>query len=138
LEVVQQFTVSKGDGHVLVVEDDEDIRSLLRRALEDVQWTVAEAENGAVALQRVQEQKPDLILLDLMMPVMDGFEFVQKLREDESSRRIPIIVVTAKDLTDEDRQQLTGGVEHIIDKGTFTKGDMLQQIRDLVSRHGVG
>jgi len=138
LSVVQQFTTVSGDGHVLIVDDDDDIRSLMRRTLEEVQWEVSEAGNGAVALERVQEQKPDLILLDLMMPVMDGFEFVQKLREDEDNRRIPIIVVTAKDLTDEDRQQLTGGVEHIIDKGAFTQGDMLQQIRDLVSRHGVG
>jgi CheY-like chemotaxis protein len=138
LDIVQQFTLAKGGGHVLVVDDDDDIRTLMKRTLEEVEWTVSEAENGAVALERVHEQKPDLILLDLMMPVMDGFEFVQKLREDENNRWIPIIVVTAKDLTEEDRQQLTGGVEHIIDKGAFTQGDMLQQIRDLVSRRGVG
>ena len=70
-----------------------------------------------------------------MMPVMDGFEFVQRLREEEENRWIPIIVVTAKDLTEEDRRQLAGGVEHIIDKGAFTQGDMLQQIRDLVTQH---
>jgi CheY-like chemotaxis protein len=99
---------------------------------------VSEAENGAVALERVQGQKPDLILLDLMMPVMDGFEFVQRLREDENNRWIPIIVVTAKDLTEEDRRQLAGGVEHIIDKGAFTQGDMLQQIRDLAARKSEG
>jgi CheY-like chemotaxis protein len=136
LEVVQKFT-DKGGGHVLIVEDDDDVRTLLRRTLEEVQWAVFEAENGAVALQCVHEQKPDLILLDLMMPVMDGFEFVQKLREEEENRSIPIIVVTAKDLTEEDRRQLAGGVEHIIAKGAFTQGDMLQQVRDLVSRYGV-
>jgi signal transduction histidine kinase/CheY-like chemotaxis protein len=135
LDVVQQFATAKGGGYVLVVDDNDDIRSLMRRTLEEVQWEVSEAENGAVALQRVHEQKPDLILLDLMMPVMDGFEFVQRLREDENNRWIPIIVVTAKDLTEEDRQQLAGGVEHIIDKGAFTQGDMLQQIRDLVTQH---
>ena len=134
LSVVQQFSTAKGGGYVLVVDDDDDIRTLVRRTLKEVQWEVSEAENGAVALQRVQEQKPDLILLDLMMPVMDGFEFVQRLREDENNRWIPIIVVTAKDLTEEDRRQLAGGVEHIIDKGAFTQGDMLQQIRDLAAR----
>ena len=149
LDVVQQFTSAKGGGHVLLVEDDGDIRTLLRRTLEEVSWAVAEAENGAVALQRVHEQKPDLILLDLMMPVMDGFEFVQKLREEEENRWIPIIVVTAKDLTEEDRRQLAGGVEHIIDKGAFTGryaagsatwyaascSVMWFLIRDLVTQH---
>ncbi|UCG24757.1 MAG: response regulator, partial [Chloroflexota bacterium] len=86
-----------------------------------------------IALDRLAERRPDLILLDLMMPVMDGFEFVQSVRQDTDNRSIPIIVVTAKELTDEDRRQLAGGVEHIIDKGAFTQGDMLQQLRDLVS-----
>jgi CheY-like chemotaxis protein/anti-sigma regulatory factor (Ser/Thr protein kinase) len=131
LDTVQKFAGSKGGGHVLVVEDDEDIRLLIGRTLREENWLVSEAENGAVALERVIEQKPDLILLDLMMPVMDGFEFVQKLREDENNRWIPIIVVTAMDLTEEDRRQLASGVEHIIDKGAFTQEDMLQQIRDL-------
>ena len=70
-------------GHVLIIDDDASIRSFLRRALEGVGWQAAEAENGAVGLQRVAQEEPDLILLDLMMPVMDGFEFILQLRKKE-------------------------------------------------------
>lgn len=92
---------ARGQGHDLTafVFYDEPIRSLFRRTMEEAGWEVAEAENGAVALQRVAERQPDLILLDLMMPVMDGFEFVLELRQPKIGHEIPIIVITAKDLT---------------------------------------
>jgi CheY-like chemotaxis protein len=139
LQIVKQYASVPGGGHALIVEDDESTRSMLRRALSDAGWEAAEAENGAVALDRVSEQIPDLILLDLIMPVMDGFEFVLALRQQEENRSIPIIVVTAKDLTDEDRRQLVGGVEHIIDKGAFTQDELLEQVRNLVaSSTGLG
>ena len=119
--------------HALVVEDDESSRAMQRRVLEEIGWEISEAENGAVALERVVERKPDLILLDLMMPVMDGFDFVLALRQDRENRSIPIIVVTAKDLTDGDHQRLRGGVQHIIDKGAFTQDELLNQVRSMVA-----
>ena len=76
-----------------MVEDDEPTRLLQRRALEENGWDVSEAENGAIGLERVSERKPDLILLDLMMPVMDGFDFVVTLRQKKENRSIPIIVI---------------------------------------------
>jgi CheY-like chemotaxis protein len=124
-----------GGGHALVVDDDETIRALFRRALEGDRWTVAEAENGAVALQRVQDKRPDLILLDLMMPVMDGFEFLVELRKREEARAIPVIVVTAKDLTEEHERRLSGSVERIVQKGALTRQQLLAQVRSLVARH---
>ncbi len=133
LKLVNQHAGEMDGDQVLVVEDDESVRSLLRRVMEEAGFQVAEAENGAVALERVAERRPDLILLDLMMPVMDGFDFVFELRQGTENRAIPIIVVTAKDLTDEDRNRLVGGVEHIIDKGAFTQDELLQQIRELAS-----
>ncbi len=135
LQLVQQYAGSQGGGRALVVEDHEPVRSLMRRALEEAGWNVAEAENGALALQRVHEHKPDLILLDLMMPVMDGFEFVLQLRKQEQYWDIPIVVVTSKDLIDEDRERLVGGVEMIIDKGAYTQDELLDQLRSYVAQH---
>jgi signal transduction histidine kinase/DNA-binding response OmpR family regulator len=133
LQTVRQYTLPKGTRHVLVVEDDEPTRTLQRRTFEENGWDVSEAENGAIGLQRVSERKPDLITLDLMMPVMDGFEFLLALRQNEENRSIPIIVITAKDLSDEDRQQLDGGVQYMIDKGNAKQNDLLAQVRNLVA-----
>jgi PAS domain S-box-containing protein len=119
--------------HVLVVEDDDEIRELTRRTLEKEGWVVAEAGHGQEALQRVEQQVPDLIILDLMMPVMDGFQFMLELRKVEAWRQIPVVVVTAKDLTDEDRHELSGNVEVILQKGAYARDQLLQQVRDLVT-----
>jgi CheY-like chemotaxis protein len=135
-QLASQYAGPAGGGHALVVDDDEGIRSLFRRALENDRWTVAEAENGAVALESVSEQQPDLVLLDLMMPVMDGFEFVMHYRKLEGCSATPIIVVTAKDLSHSERQSLNGGVERIVEKGALTRQQLLVQVRDLVSQHG--
>jgi signal transduction histidine kinase/CheY-like chemotaxis protein len=133
LQTVHQFAGHQDKRHVLIVEDDEPTRALQRRALEESGWDVAEAENGAVGLERVSERKPDLILLDLMMPVMDGFGFVLALRKNEANRSIPIIVITAKDLTKDDRRQLEGGVQYIFEKDRSTQDELLDQVRNLVA-----
>ena len=83
------------------------MRRGMRRALEQDGWQVAEAENGRVALERLAEARPDVILLDLMMPEMDGFEFLDEMRSRAEWRDIPVLVVTAKDLTAEERSAST-------------------------------
>jgi PAS domain S-box-containing protein len=118
---------------VLVVEDDAVIREMLRRMLEKEGWLVSEAEHGRVALARVAESRPDLILLDLIMPEMDGFQFIEELRQQEAWRAIPIIVITAKDLTAEDRLRLNGYVEQILQKGAYSREALLAEVRDLVA-----
>jgi CheY-like chemotaxis protein/nitrogen-specific signal transduction histidine kinase len=118
---------------VLVVEDDAAAREILLRTLKKEGWTVTAAENGRVALQRVAQQRPALILLDLMMPEMDGFQFVEALRAREAWRSIPIIVVTAKDLTVEDHLRLNGYVEKILQKGAYSREALLVEIRELVT-----
>jgi CheY-like chemotaxis protein len=118
---------------VLVVEDDVAAREILQRTLENEGWAVTTAENGRVALQRVAEQRPALILLDLMMPEMDGFQVVEALRAREAWRSIPIVVVTAKDLTVEDHLRLNGYVEKILQKGAYSREALLAEIRDLVT-----
>jgi hypothetical protein len=137
LQLVDQFTKTEAGRHALVVEDDETTRSMMRRAMEEAGWEISEAENGSVALELVADRKPNLILLDLMMPVMDGFEFIYALRQQAENRSIPIIVVTAMDLTEEDRKRLAGGVEHIISKGAHTQDELLALIREEVAQHSL-
>ncbi len=119
-------------GSVLVVEDDAVTREMLGRILRRDGWGVAEARNGREALERLAGSRPDLILLDLMMPEMDGFEFVEHLRRDGSGGRIPIVVVTAKEITEEDRRRLNHSVERILQKGAYTQQEVVKVIRDLV------
>ena len=116
----------------LVVEDDEATRALLVRMLEQEGWQVREAANGRVALAQVAEEQPQLILLDLMMPEMDGFEFVQELRKLPGARSIPVVVITAKDITLEDRLRLSGYVEKILEKGSYSRDDLLRAVREMV------
>jgi PAS domain S-box-containing protein len=135
LEIVSRYVGSKEKKTALIIEDDPNNRALLARALVGAGWQVMEAENGEVGLKQVAKLVPDLILLDLMMPVMDGFDFIVELRNREDCREVPIIVVTAKDLTEEDRSRLTGGVETIIQKGAFSREKFLGEVSHLVRRH---
>jgi PAS domain S-box-containing protein len=136
-QLASQYASPAGGGRALVVDDDQGIRSLFQRALADDGWTVDEAENGAIALDLAGKNRPDLVLLDLMMPVMDGFEFVMHYRKLEGCTGTPIIVVTAKDLDQNERDRLLGGVERIVEKGALTRQQLLKQVRELVSQHGV-
>jgi CheY-like chemotaxis protein len=120
------------DRPVLVVEDDPVLRALLRRMLEREGYAVAEAENGRVALGRVHERTPGVILLDLMMPEMDGFEFLEELRRHDAGGAIPVVVVTARELSAEDHQRLNGSVERILQKGAYRHDALLAEVRRLV------
>jgi hypothetical protein len=121
------------DRPVLVVDDDAGVRQLLRRMLESEGYAVAEAENGRVALARLEEVSPSLVLLDLMMPEMDGFEFVAALRGHARWGALPIVVITAKDLTREDRDRLNGYVQKILQKGAHSREQLLAEVRELVA-----
>jgi CheY-like chemotaxis protein len=118
-------------GPVLVVEDDPATREMMRRTLVNDGWTVDEAENGRIGLERVRQRPPGLILLDLMMPEMDGFAFVEELRKNDEWRRIPVVVVTAKDMTAEDRLRLEGRVKRIFQKAALTREELAREIRML-------
>jgi signal transduction histidine kinase/DNA-binding response OmpR family regulator len=121
-------------GRVLLVEDEPVSRQMLARLMQKEGWAVTEAENGRVALERLAAERPGLILLDLMMPVLDGFEFVNEMRKIEANRSIPIIVVTAMDLTPEDHRRLSGHVEAILRKGGRSANELLREISLVVGR----
>jgi signal transduction histidine kinase/DNA-binding response OmpR family regulator len=131
--ILQRYECARPPCPVLIVEDDAGMREVLRRRLEREAWTVIEAENGRVGLQRMAERQPDLILLDLMMPEMDGFQFLDGVRQQDAWRSIPVIVITAKELTPEDRQRLNGSVEKILQKGAYSREELIGEVRNLVT-----
>ena len=85
-----------------------------------------------MGLERVEEGRPDLILLDLMMPEIDGFEFMEELVKNQDWRTIPVVVVTATDITAEDRLRLNGYVEKVVQKGSYNSQELLTDVRHLV------
>jgi CheY-like chemotaxis protein len=117
---------------VLVVEDDQATRQMFQRILQKEGWQVTTAENGRLGLEAIQAQQPDLILLDLMMPEMDGFEFMDQLRQQDRGRSLPVVVVTAMDLSLDERDRLTGRVENILQKGAYSRDQLLKEVQRLV------
>jgi CheY-like chemotaxis protein len=133
LKVMNRYHCADDFCVVLVVEDDEETRNIMARTMEKEDWDVMQAGNGREALEQMRQIKPDLILLDLMMPVMDGFDFLTAMRARPEWQHIPVIVITAKDLTADDRNRLTGRVEEIVEKSTFTREQLLQRVSETVA-----
>ena len=133
-ELVSRYSQSP-DKSVLVIEDDPAARATIKKFLESAKWRVEEAENGAIGLDKVAESGFDVILLDLMMPVMDGFEFLLQLRgrKDETAAT-PVIVVTAKDLDSKDRAKLQDSVENVIQKSGKSVDDILVEVREALEK----
>jgi len=118
---------------VLLVEDDADSRDLLRTMLTREGWDVTSAGDGVEALAQMERRTPKVILLDLMMPNMDGFEFTAHLSKREEWRKIPVLVVTAKNLTEPERARLNGHVERILTKDALAIDALLSEVRSLIS-----
>jgi CheY-like chemotaxis protein len=131
--ILQKYRCAHPPCLVLVVEDNAAMRDMLGRVLAKEGWGVVEAVNGQEALERLAEHRTELILLDLMMPEMDGFAFVEELRHQEAWQSIPIVVITAKDLTPDDHRRLNGYVERILRKGAYSPEELLREVRDLVT-----
>ena len=134
IAVLEKHQTRSPGAEVLVVEDEPDTRDLLRRAAQKEGWHVSVAENGRVALERVAENVPGVILLDLIMPEMDGFTFIEELRRRPECRHVPVVVVTAKDLTDHERQRLNGHVVQVLQKGGHSTRELLDEIHELLCR----
>jgi signal transduction histidine kinase/DNA-binding response OmpR family regulator len=133
VNILKKYECERPTCTILVVEDELTIREVISRTLAKEGWKVMEAENGRIALDRIAEDVPGLILLDLMMPEMDGFEFIDELRKTETGRGIPIVVVTAMDLTNEDRARLTSQVQQVLQKGAYDRESLLHEVRTLVT-----
>lgn len=133
IAIIRQYYADPKDGFVLIVEDDEKLRELERRTLERAGWNVCEAANGKRALERIKQERPKLILLDLIMPEMNGFELLEQLRVNPQWSSIPVIVVTARELTSADREALRNGVENILEKGAYSLPELLAKIRQIAA-----
>jgi threonine synthase len=114
---------------VAIIEDEPDAARLLRRILQARgQYQVFEAHNGRAGLDLIRRENPDLILLDLMMPEMDGFTLLDIVKSEDELRDVPVIVVTAKELTADERRRLDGQIESLLEKGSFMEEDLMGDI----------
>ena len=117
---------------ILIVEDDPSTRDLTKKILEKEGWNVAEAENGKIGIEQIQNNIPGLILLDIMMPEMNGFEFINEIQKNTEWMKIPIVVVTSKDLSREEKKLLQGNVEMVLQKGSFGNKDLIQKVNEII------
>jgi CheY-like chemotaxis protein/anti-sigma regulatory factor (Ser/Thr protein kinase) len=131
--ILKRYSCANPPCPILIVDDDPVTRRLMRNMLEKAGCQVNEAENGEAALKLMETVRPSLVFLDLLMPVMDGFEFADRMRRHAEWRSIPIVVVTAHDLTGAERRRLNGYVETIIQKIGFSQDELLSQVRDALN-----
>ena len=136
LNVLETHLSGQTSPTILVVEDDVNAREIMGRFLQRQDWSVELASNGREALQYLDDNLPDLIVLDLMMPEMDGFEFIQVLRQNSDWQEIPVIVLTAKALTASDQQQLEG-VARVYQKADLNRQELINELQTMVSAKAV-
>ena len=118
---------------ILIVDDTEEARRLIRRVLQTQgNYTIYEATNGREAIEAAQKELPDLIVLDLMMPELDGFAVLDALKANVQTAPIPVIVVTAKELTAAEKKRLSGQIHSLMQKGEFMNDELLEEIRSLI------
>jgi threonine synthase len=119
---------------VAIVEDTAEARRLIRRILQSQgNFTILEATNGREGLELIQRELPDLIILDLMMPEMDGFAVLEALRANPETATTPVIVATAKELTPEEKSRLGGKIQSLMQKGDFLNDEFLEEVKALIN-----
>jgi CheY-like chemotaxis protein len=133
--VLKRYADGPAARRVLVVDDDPDQRRRLRDLLEQEGLDVDEAGDGRAALTRLDDQWPGLILLDLLMPEMDGFAFLGELQRRGEGRAVPVLVLTAKDLSAADYQRLGGPIEKILRKGSLGREQLLAEVSAVMAGH---
>ena len=139
ISLFKKYRTKPADFSIMVIEDDAINREALTRILNKGGWSVFEAIDGPSAFKLLTDDNlPDMILLDLVLPEMNGFEFITRLRQNQSWRNIPIIVNSAKELTPEEKGRLQGDVVKILKKGDVTCGELLQEVRMVAGRAGNG
>jgi threonine synthase len=132
LAALRRVTVDRYP-RILIVDDTPDARRLIRRVMQSQgEYTIYEASNGQDALQIAKDEIPDLIILDLMMPEVDGFKVLDQLKASPETAPIPVIVVTAKELTSSEKRRLEGQIHTLMQKGEFMNDDLMDEVRSLV------
>lgn len=121
----------KGPSTVLLVDDDPQNIRLMKAMLKPFNMEMLVAEGGKSGIEQALKKKPDLVILDLMMPDVDGFEVVSTLRQDPVGSQIPILIYTAKTITKEDRERLQGNIQSIVQKGDFSRDRILEVLKQL-------
>ena len=136
LGLLRQYRRHPNHCHVLMIDDDANNRDLIRRVLEPEGTVVDEATDGQSGLDWLSTHAaPDLVILDLMMPNMDGFAFIDALRQRPELNQLPVLVLTAKTLTDEDRQRLSLRAEHIIERNGLSEDMLVDRLHEQLCSH---
>ena len=117
---------------ILVVEDQEDNRQIIRDMLAQTDYEISEAENGEEALAEIAKQRPDLILMDIQLPIMDGYTATRRIKADRALRSIPIIAVTSYALSGEDKKAREAGCDDYIPK-PYSPRELLAKVRQYLS-----
>jgi CheY-like chemotaxis protein len=135
LAALERLDQQQEEVEVLVIDDQADDILLIRRMLEARhRYQVIGADGGQAGIDLVYQRKPDIIILDLMMPEVDGFAVLEAVKREQETRDIPVIVITAKELKEEEQLQLTGQVEVLLRKGLFTEHELLEDLGRALSR----
>lgn len=120
--------------NILILEDDPNTQDIFKRTAEKQGWSADVAGNGRIGIEKLKKAIPDIILLDIMMPEMDGLEFLDTIRQQPEWQKIPVIAVTAKVLTEDDKIQLRAQAQRVIQKAEHTPSDLAVQIRELLNK----
>jgi len=116
-------------GKILIIEDDRFLRELMVRKLKMENFEVVEAEDGAEGLKKIKEEKPDLVLLDLILPEMDGFEVLEQKRKDEEIKNIPVIILSNLGQKEEIDRGLQLGAKDYLVKAHFSPSEIIEKIK---------
>jgi CheY-like chemotaxis protein len=136
VQVLHRFKSPEGEVQVLIVEDDEVCREGFERMVAREGWTARSARNGLEALEALDREVPRVILLDLMLPGMDGFRLLAELQAHDPWRGIPVVVITAKELTQDDLLRLQAPqVQRVLRKGAASKAEIVDSVRSLALRY---
>ena len=137
-EALESAHVEPAGRDILVLDDDEDTQTLVGETLRGEGWTVRSARDGAAALEEMRRSRPDMLVVDLAMPGMDGYDFVGKVRGNPRWDRVPIVVLTAGDVARKEARALAGATSAIVRKGGMPRGDFAKTLRRLAARPANG
>jgi CheY-like chemotaxis protein len=132
LPILERLCKQRKETSILVVEDDQPTRVMVARLIEREGWLALQAENGRRALEMLKKFTPSVVLLDLLMPEIDGFAVLREMRANPAWREIPVVVLTSLDLTGEVRRLLHQQAERVLQKGRYTKEELLKEVHDAV------